>query len=115
MALDTFLLRRRGSSRDATLPCASHLGGSDKGGDYGFGRPPGVEGWPARPPTLSATARSVGEGNGLPAWPWAETFSLSSYSEQSVRERGCQLAQGPGYRAATRKVEHGFFSSKAET
>lgn len=51
---------------------------------------------------------------GLLAWAWAETFSLSSCSEQALTGRRCQLAQGPGYRAAPRKGGQAFFSNKAE-
>lgn len=53
-----------------------------------------AEGWPARPTTLSAVARSVGGGEGPPAWPRAEAFSPSSGSEQAVRGRGADWHRG---------------------
>lgn len=55
------------------------------------------DGLPGPPHSQLLPGLLVG-GRGLLAWPWAEAFSLSSCSEKAGRGRGCQLAQGPGYR-----------------
>lgn len=55
-------LEKEGAPGNATLPCASHLGGH---GGVGIVAP-GVEGQFARPPIFLAAARSISGGKGPP-------------------------------------------------